>query len=280
MVMYGVYNAETLEKLVDTVHKIHNTTIPYERLFTGDFSTAFTWYVNRQGVQHYAINSLLYLRTLREKYVKMYEEFIMQLHMYTKAIKILAKGYLPISLITLLILQDIIDNVKTAIRKTNQDYDIVIKQLHPCHDMKLLTFGIDIDKNLIIQFPVFIQPYTQQPLVLYQIETVTVPIVDQNKQADSYMHLQIERPYNAVRSKTCITIRQQELSTCKKIGYEFSCEELLVVKHKSKCSCISAIYFHLDPDMIKENCKFAFNYNKTNVHPTVLDGGNEIILAN
>ena len=29
--------------------------------------------------------------------------------------------------------------------------------------MQLVTFGIDKDKNLIIQFPVFIQPYTQQP---------------------------------------------------------------------------------------------------------------------
>ena len=33
-------------------------------------------------------------------------------------------------------------------------------------------------KNLIIQFPIFIQPYTQQPLILYQLETVPVPIAD------------------------------------------------------------------------------------------------------
>ena len=49
--------------------------------------------------------------------------------------------------------------------------------------MKLVTFGIDKDRNLITQFPVFIQPYTQQPLILYQIETVLVPIIDQNIQA-------------------------------------------------------------------------------------------------
>ena len=54
--------------------------------------------------------------------------------------------------------------------------------------MKLVTFGIDTGRHLIIQFPVFIQPYTQQPLILYQIETVPIPIIDQNKQAHSYMH--------------------------------------------------------------------------------------------
>ena len=40
------------------------------------------------------------------------------------------------------------------------------------------------------------------------------------------------------------------------------------------------IYFNLDAETIKENCKFKFYYNKADVTPTVLDGGNEIILAN
>ena len=76
--MYGVFNAETLENLLNTVHQMHNTTTLNEKLFTGKLGTDFTWYVNKNGVHHYAINSLLYARTLTEKYLKMYEEFIMQ----------------------------------------------------------------------------------------------------------------------------------------------------------------------------------------------------------
>ena len=33
MLMYVIYNAKTLEKLITTVHYIHNTTSSYERLF-------------------------------------------------------------------------------------------------------------------------------------------------------------------------------------------------------------------------------------------------------
>ena len=55
--------------------------------------------------------------------------------------------------------------------------------------MQLDTFGIDKDKNPIVQFPIFIQPYTQQPLVLYLLETVPVPNLDQNDKVQSYMHL-------------------------------------------------------------------------------------------
>ena len=44
--------------------------------------------------------------------------------------------------------------------------------------MQLVTFGIDREMNLVIQFPVFIQLYIQKPLTLYQLETVPVPILD------------------------------------------------------------------------------------------------------
>ena len=143
--------------------------------------------------------------------------------------------------------------------------------------MKLVTCGIDKERNLIIQFPVFIQPHTQQHLILYQIETVPIPIINQNRQAHSYTHLQIDKPYISLNSETYITIRQQELRTCKRIGYEFYFKELFVVKHKSIYSYKSTIYFNLNPETIKENGKFNFYYNKTDITPTVLDGGNEII---
>ena len=97
-------------------------------------------------------------------------ELITQLRIYTTAIRVLAKGYLPILLITPLKLKEILSEVKIAIRKTNPDYDLVIERLHLYYDMKLVTFGIDKGRNLIIQFPVFIQSYTQQPLI-YQMET-------------------------------------------------------------------------------------------------------------
>ena len=263
------------------LHHIHNTTSSHERLFTGQQSslTLRSLYANSSGLHHYSINSLLYLRTVQHKYIALYRELITQLHIYT-SIRILAKGYLPISLVTPSKLREILNDVKTAIRKTNPDYDLVIDGLHLYYYMQLVTFEIDKDQNLIIQFPPFIQPYTQQPLILYQLETVPVPIIDQNKQAQSYTHLQVNNPYIALNSETYICIRQQELRTCKRIGYEFYCEELCTVKHKSRYRCESAIYFNLDAETIEENCKFKFYCNKTDINPTVLDGENEITLAN
>ena len=55
--MYGVYNAESLENLIKTVHNIHNTTTLHERLFMGHHSPSVfkTLYAHSLGLLHYSI---------------------------------------------------------------------------------------------------------------------------------------------------------------------------------------------------------------------------------
>ena len=89
----------------------------------------------------------------------------------------------------------------------------------------------------------------------------------------------MERPYITVNQETYISLCPQELNTCKRIGYEHFCEELFVVKSKHKYSCASAVYFNLEEE-IKQNCVFEFYFNKTDIMPSVLDGGHQIVLAN
>ena len=71
MLMYGIYNAETLEKLIKIVHEIHNATSSHERLFGGehDHSLFRILYTDALGVQQYATNSLLFLRVIQDKYI-------------------------------------------------------------------------------------------------------------------------------------------------------------------------------------------------------------------
>ena len=191
MVMYGIYNSDTLETLIDTVHRLHNQTTWNEKLFAGKIDGWYCWYLSGKGVGHYAINTLLFITATREKYMKMDERFINQLKMYAKVIRILAKGYLPISLLLPSKLNIILQEVKVALQTNSRDYDLVIKRLYLYYDMKLVIFGIDDQRNLIIQFPVFVQPYPQQHLI-YQMETVPLPNINKNKQAQSYTYLKIK----------------------------------------------------------------------------------------
>ena len=83
-------------------------------------------YAYSLGLHHYSINSFLYLRTIQDKYIALYREFIYQLCIYASAIRILAKGYLPNTLVTPFKLKEILSEVRKTLQVTNLDYDLVI----------------------------------------------------------------------------------------------------------------------------------------------------------
>ena len=161
MIMYGKYNSDTLMELVKTVHQMQNVTTWKEKVFVSEMNE---WLRHKLEDIHnefdYSIDAVLLLTTVKEKYVRMYEKFISELKSYSRAIRILSKGYLPKTLITPAKLEAILQQVQLAIAKMNQDYQIVLNRLYLYYNMKLVMFGIDYQKNLIIQFPVLVHPYT------------------------------------------------------------------------------------------------------------------------
>ena len=72
---------ETLSKLVKIVQLMHSCQMLIEQLFAGQQVEAYRIYSKMQDVcrvQHYITNSL-YLQTIKEKYIAVYNEFITQL---------------------------------------------------------------------------------------------------------------------------------------------------------------------------------------------------------
>ena len=66
---------------------------------------------------------------------------------------------------------------------------------------------------------------------------------------------------------------------CKRVRHTYFCEELFLVKHKTKHSCESALFYDLPRETLLQNCQVNYYYNTT-VQPSVLDGGTHIVLAN
>ena len=194
------------------------------------------------------------------------------------AIGILSTGHLPPFLFPPTILENITTNVLVMVKKSHPNFVLAIKHLTEYYDMKLATFGVDTDGNMIVAFPVFVQDHTSQPQTLYEIETVKVPISILNVDANSYSEVRYSKPYIAI-SNDYIQTRIQELRMCKQIRHTYYCEEFFLVKHKSKHSCESAIFYKLPQDVVYSVCTFDYYFNTT-VTPSVLDGGTHILLAN
>ena len=189
----------------------------------------------------------IYLTLIQETQLRLYDELERVLREFLSAVRILSKSYLPASLFPPAILCRITSNVLQMVQKKNPDYVLKIKHITEYYDMKMVTFGVNDSEELVVAFPVFVQDHTRESMTLYELESVKVPIT--------------------------------ELCMCKQIWYSYYCEELFLVKHKSKHSCESAIYYNLSKEVINEYCTFKYFYNTT-VMPSVLDGGPQILLAN
>ena len=109
-------------------------------------------------------------------------------------------------------------------------------------------------------------------LKLYQY-----PYWYKNVKSHSYSQVRIEKSYIAAGTDYYIQLRISELLMCKSIRHIYYCEELFVIKHKSRHSCVSAIFYNLGPATITKNCKFDY-YHNTTVSPVILDGGREVLL--
>ena len=280
--LYGKYNVAQLQDIVSTVNGLQNRTMQLERLLTGEdmYTLQMAHMLPDVSGRMTFIHKLhLYVHSVLERQIRLYEWLLRYLKDLLNAIGILSTGHLPPFLFPPTILENITTNALLMVKKSHPNFVVVIKHLTEYYDMKLATFGVDTDGNMIVAFPVFVQDHTSQPQTLYEIETVKVPIPDLNVDANSYSEVRYSKPYIAISKDYYIQLRIQELRMCKQIRHTYYCEELFLVKHKSKHSCESAIFYKLSQDVVYSVCTFDYYYNTT-VTPSVLDGGTHILLAN
>ena len=74
MIMYGVYNSDTLTDLIDTVHRMQNFTTWNKKTFAGKLHSWMELYSQDEGVCNYAINSVLFLTTVKRKICKIVQK--------------------------------------------------------------------------------------------------------------------------------------------------------------------------------------------------------------
>ena len=280
--MYGKYNVAQLQDIVGTVNGLQNKTMQLEKLLTGkDLQTLQMAHMidDVSGRMTFIHKMNLYVHSVLERQIRLYEWLLINLKDLLNAIGILSTGHLPPFLFPPTVLENITTNALAMVKKTHPNFVLAIKHLTEYYDMKLATFGVDTEGNMIIAFPVFVQDHTSQPQTLYEIETVKVPIHDLNVDANSYSEVRYSKPYIAINKDYYIQLRIQELRMCKQIRHTYYCEELFLVKHKSKHSCESALYYKLSKEIVYSVCTFDYYYNTT-VTPSVLDGGTHILLAN
>ena len=139
-------------------------------------------------------------------YVNVYEDLIRKLYIHINANYVLSTIFVC-QFDTPFQLNDMMTLVMKVVTKPNPESDLVIIRLSLYYDMKLVTFGIDDNADFIIQFPVYVQPYSRLTFTLYQIEVVLVTVIDQFIYFNSYTEIQILKTYITLSDEIYISLR-------------------------------------------------------------------------
>ena len=277
LLIYGRYNLKSLRGIINTINALHKKQNHFEWAVK---QKDFNFRKSDMNAVNYNFEVMMYLKNVREEHVVTYREAVKATRDLLDGIAIVTQGRLPRVLISDNQLREILGKVDAMVKRNYPDYVLAAKHISHYRDMKMVTFSVDQQAHsLILTFPAFIKNYKQPPLSLYEVETVPVPVIDKNVKADSYSQVRIEKSYIAAGTDYYIQLRISELLMCKSIRHIYYCEELFVIKHKSRHSCVSAIFYNLGPATVTKNCRFDYYYNIT-VPPVILDGGRDVLLAN
>ena len=276
LLMYGRYNLKSLRGIINTINALHDKQTYFERAVK---QIDFNFRKSDTDAVNYNFEVMMYMKNVRQEHVVTYREAVKAARDFLDGIAIVTQGRLPRSLISDNQLREILGKVDAMVKRNYPDYVLAAKHISHYRDMKMVTFSVDQQAHsLIVTFPAFIKNYKQPPLSLYEVETVPVPIIDKNVKANSYSQVRIEKSYIAAGRDYYIQLRISKLLMCKSIRHIYYCEELFVIRHKSKHSCVSAIFYNLGPATVTKNYKFDYYYNTT-VPPVILDGGRDVLLA-
>ena len=201
--LYGKYNVAELHDIVQMINGLQNRTLSIECLLTGqDMHTLQVAHMapSLVGRMTFIHKVNLYVHSVLERQIRLYEWLLHHLNDLVDSIGILSTGWIPLLLFPPSVLHNISTSAIQMVHWMHPDYTLAIEHIKEYYDMKLATFGLDSQGILVVAFPVFIKDHSSEPKTLYEIETVKVPIPDQNEEADSYSELVYSKPYLAINN--------------------------------------------------------------------------------
>ena len=280
LLLYGTYSLKSTNAVLDTLQGMYTNQASLSDSLTHlDGQVWPILYSSTMGTSLYSSHLAMHAFTAAHRVDFLYQLLTEKIQRLVKGIATLSKGYLPPELFPPSFLRNISSRVAQELHKDHLSYKLAFEHESAYYDMPLATFSLDKDMNLIVTFPIFIVPFNHEPLSLFEIETVPVPINDQDPSAQSYSEVQVQKPYFAASDTSYIQLRSPELFRCKTVQNEYFCEETFMVKHPHHHTCESALYYNRSAELITAKCPFLFYHNRT-ITPSVLDGGDRLVLAN
>ena len=174
--MYGKYNVDMLQNVIDTVNGMHRRQTELEKQASG---RAFGDTDTLVESMKFGFDLQMYMKVSDDEQVKQLQVLECSSKEVIRGMTVLSQGRLPQEFFSDSQLKKILSEVQEMVQKGHPNLALAVEHISHYRDMKLVTFAVDQQTHsLIVTFPVFIQDYGRPPLSLFEIEKVPVLIPD------------------------------------------------------------------------------------------------------
>ena len=157
LLMYGIYNLNSLRGVMNTINALHDRQTYYERAIR---QRDFNFRRSDVDAVNYNFDTMMFLDNAREEHVVTCRGAVKGARDFLDGIAIVTQGRLPRALISDNQLREILGRVDAMVKRNYPDY--VLAAIHISHyrDMKMVTFAVDQQTHsLIATFPAFTKNY-------------------------------------------------------------------------------------------------------------------------
>ena len=132
------------------------------------------------------------------------------------------------------------------LQKSLSSYELVFRHTYSYYADPLVSFSDPADQ-LLVQTPILLKHVLQEPLSLYSICTVLIP-VDPNMylgNSHEYSQVHVQHPYIAMPHVSYVPLTKPQFNLCTHMGVVYYCKNAHLLMHRSKHTCVSTIYCHV-----------------------------------
>jgi len=148
---------------------------------------------------------------------------------------------------------------------------------------KSVIIASPLKKGILLQLALPIHRVNSQAYRLYSTKSIHVPVntehITEHDNAD-YTKIQLSHDYIAVSPRSYILLRESDLKQCSRYSETFYCgQSMLQIDIQTK-SCLSNLYYDSDPESITELCDIEYFPAPFQPKPSIIDAGQNVLLAN
>ena len=124
-------------------------------------------------------------------------------------------------------------HVKDVLSTRYLNYELVVSEVHDYYNLPFTTFACK-DNTLVVHISFYIKPINQEPLLMYDIKTISVPyhmneeLIDESESKYTYTKIKSSTRLLAMGSNSQINLDYSQLVHCIQYYILFFCEQMFL----------------------------------------------------